>query len=275
MKRAFDFLCLDERDSPNLSELSGFTKIEIKNIKNRRYFGLCGVIIHGAEYPDLNMAGRRVQFKHSKYSKYQPFHYVEILNNRGTYAYLGKDKPLRTSLTTLLNRLVLKTNFKVIASFIDKQKLALKYGRFESGKLTQLRKVPGLHHDCGPKQINLYILCLKSVISDYCDYLQAHKQRGIIIAEARGLNEDMRLIQAFYMFQSSGVGKYSGKQLREYIVDLLIIQKSQNHLGIQLADLVTYPIYDTYVPDHNIRSDHFIKKESFQSKILNIRLLPR
>lgn len=48
MKTAFDFLCIDEHDSPNLTELNGKTRLEIKDLRNKRYFGICGVNIPGA-----------------------------------------------------------------------------------------------------------------------------------------------------------------------------------------------------------------------------------
>lgn len=100
--------------------------------------------------------------------------------------------------------------------------------------------------------------------------------RGIIIAEARGEAEDKKLLDAFYQYQRTGAGSLSGRELRKYIVDLLIIRKSQNHLGTQIADLITYPVYDMFIPDHNSRNDHFITKKTLLGcKISNIRIFPQ
>lgn len=276
MKVAYDFLCLDERDSPNLSELRNKTRNEVKKIKNRRYFGLCGVIIPGAIYPDLNIEGRSIQEKVCGRGKYVPFHYVEILNNSNKFSFLGKDLSKRNSLVDRLNNLVGKTKFKVIASFIDKQELALQYGIFHGSKLTEMRRIkPNMSGPSTPRRINLYEISLKFVLNRYYDYLKARRKRGLIIAEARGEREDKDLLDAFYRYQKSGAGPLSGKELRSYITDLLIIRKSQNHIGLQIADLITYPVYDYLVPNHNIRNDHFIKLSGFQSKIEGLEIFPK
>lgn len=276
MKVSYDFLCLDERDSPNLTELRNNTRKEIRNIKNRRFFGICGVIIPGAVYPQLNVEGRKIQEQILGKGKYRPFHYVEILNNSKFFSFLGKDESKRQSLIAKLNNLITKTKFKIIASFVDKQTLALNYGVFPKGKLTKITKIkPNLSKPTTPRTINLYEICLKSILKDYYEYLSKRNKRGLIIAEARGEKEDKELLDAFYSYQKTGAGSLSGKQIRERITDLLIIRKSQNHIGTQVADLITYPLYDYFIPDHNIRSDHLINRKSFEDKIISIKVFPK
>lgn len=274
MKLAFDLLCLDERDSPNLSELSAKSRAEIKGITNRRHFGLCGVIIPGATFPELNLEGRRIQTRIHGVGRFIPFHYVEILGKKKSYAFIGKSPAKYQSLITLLNQFIKKTKFKILASFIDKQKTALTYGVYKDDKLVLIKNMPGLNKICGPKEINLYQLALKRLMLEYYLYLEQKKRRGLIIAEARGEVEDLRLLEAFYNYQKSGIGKISGKNLRQYIVDLLIIRKSQNHIGLQIADLIAYPLYDSFVPSHNYRNDHFIHRNTYESKILKVSVFP-
>ncbi len=276
MKASYDLLCLDERDSPNITELRNKSRKEVREIKNRRYFGICGVIIPGATYPQLNIQGRKIQEKILGENRYQPFHYVDILNNKDSFAFLGKDSSKRRSLIDRLNNLVAQSKFKVIASFIDKQLLALNYGIFPKGKLARIRKIkPNISRESTPRTINLYEISLKYILRDYYNYLSKRRKRGLIIAESRGEKEDKNLLDTFYMYQKTGAGSLSGKQIRDHITDLLIIRKSQNHIGIQLADLITYPLYDYMVPNHNTRNDHFIKKETFEDKILSINIFPK
>lgn len=275
MKTSFDFLCIDEHDSPNLTELNGKTRAEIKELKNKRYFGICGVNIPGAIYPDVNVSGRKIQERILGQEVFQPFHYTEILNNSGNWAFLGKFKSKRISLIMQLNNFIIKEKFKIIASFVSKDQLALNYGIFPSGKLERINKIkPNISCQTTPKNINLYDIALKFILSEYYKYLTSKKKRGVIIAEARGEREDSDLLNSFYRFQKFGAGSLSGKELRDKIVDLLIIRKKQNHLGLQLADLITYPLYDFFIPEHNIRDDHFIKKSSFEKKIISIKILP-
>ena len=273
MKVSYDFLCLDEHDSPNLTELNGRTRNEIKDSRNKRHFGICGVIIPRAIYPELNIEGRKIQEK--CFGQYLPFHYSEILNCSRKFAFLGKEKSVRMRTVDLLNNLVSDTKFKVISCFVDKCGLALKYGVFHNQKLSAIRRIkPNLSRPSSPSKVNLYEISIKFILSKYYRYLTAHKKRGLIIAEARGEKEDKDLLDAFYMYQKSGAGSLSGRELRSCITDLLIVRKSQNHIGLQIADLITYPLYDCLVPGHNTRLDHFIKRGTFESKVLSIDIFP-
>ena len=153
--------------------------------------------------------------------------------------------------------------------------LVLSYGVFSKGKLKSINRIkPNISAPTSPKNTNLYLISLKFIMQKFYLYLKARKKRGLIIAEARGEKEDMQLLDAFYQFQHSGVGSLSGRELRQYLTDLLIIRKSQNHIGCQLADLITYPIYDYYVEEHSVRNDHFIRKDSLSQKILEIDVFP-
>lgn len=141
MKVAFDILCLDEHDSPNLSELNGKSRKEINSISNRRHFGLCGVIIPGATYPSINMEGRRIQERCHGKGKFIPFHYVDILHSRDKYSFLGKNSSKKQSLIALLNSYISSSKVKILGCFIDKQQLALRYGLFTGRKLTNITKI--------------------------------------------------------------------------------------------------------------------------------------
>jgi len=277
MKASYDLLCIDERDSPNIKELSGKSKKELRLISNRRFFGLCGVIIPGAEYPDVNITGRNIQQKILGKGKYQPFHYVEILNKSKNWSWIGAKENVNKcdSLRALLNNFCLKSNYKILASFLDKTNFALLYGVFKQGRLSSLARVkPNLSSPSTPVKVNLYMISLKFILQEYFKYLKDRRRRGLIIAEARGEVEDRLLLEAFYSFQKSGAGSLSGKDIRSYITDLLIVRKSQNHIGCQLADLITYPVYDYFVPGHGVRKDHFIKRVSLDKKIYKIKIFP-
>lgn len=275
MKVSFDLLCLDEHDSPNLSELRGKKRKEIKSVPNHRHFGICGVIIPGATYSDIKLEGMRIQEKCFGKGVFKPFHYVEILNNSASYAFLGANLRKRQSLITLLQNYLHKSKFKIIACFIDKHLLALKHGIYYKGILSEISKIkPGLSSKSTPRKINLYLICLKYILKTYYDYLNKRKKKGIIIAESRGEREDTDLLKAFYYYQKLGISNISAKELRSHIIDLLIIHKKQNHLGCQIADLVTYPIYDYEIPNHNKRNDHLFMRKELQGKLLSLNILP-
>lgn len=271
----YDFLCLDERDSPNLTELKGKTRKEIKETSNVRYFGLCGVTLSGVNYPSLNIHGRNIQDRFRQGKNLTPFHYIDILHKRDEYAWLMKDIGVCKSFQDRLNNLVNNTEYKIIGSFINKNDLALQNGTYQNGVLSLIKKIkPNISPLTRPEKINLYDIALKFLLVEYFKYLKDKRRKGLIIAESRGDYEDANLLNSFYKYQRSGTGSLSGKEIRENILDLLIIKKKQNHIGIQLADLITYPVYDYFIPGHKTRNDHVIKKESIEKKILNLHVYP-
>lgn len=275
MKVAYDFLCLDEFGSPNLSEFYNMTRSEVKNFTDRSHFGITGVIIPGAVYPEINIKGHKIQESIFGFNKFYPFHYAEILHNSKKFSFLGTDASKRSSLVDKLNNLINDTKMKIISNFVDKKRIALNFGRYTGGRLTAIGKIkPNISSTKEPKSINLYEISLKFIISEFYKYLKYKNLRGLIIAEARGELEDKNLLETFYRYQKSGAGSLTGPQIRERISDLLIIRKSQNHIGLQLSDLVCFPIFDYFVPNHKVRTDHFIKKDLIELKMKALSLFP-
>ncbi len=275
MKVSYDFLCLDEFGSPNLSEFYNKTRDEIKEFEDRCHFGLAGVIIPGAIYPDLNVNGRKIQEKILGQNNFTPFHYSEILHNSKNFAFLGVDRSKRSSLIANINNLISKSKFKIISNFVDKKRIALNFGIYKNKKLALISKIkPNISSSNSPKDINLYEISLKFVISEFYRHLKDKNLRGLIIAESRGEKEDKNLLDTFYQYQKSGAGSLSGFDIRERISDLLIIRKTQNHIGLQIADLVCFPVFDYFIPNHKTRSDHFIKQDLIKQKIKSLSLFP-
>lgn len=275
MKVAYDFLCIDEIGTPNLSEFYGKTREEVKNSSLRPHFGLAGVIIPGAIYPQINIEGRKLQEKYFGKGNFAPFHYSEILHNSKAFSFLGKDKNLKRSIVDRLNNLIDKNNFRIISNFIDKKQTALIYGYYKEKKLSIIGRIrPGISKPAVPRDTNLYDISLKFILPEFYHYLNERKKRGLIISEGRGKKEDTSLLDSFYKYQMTGVGAISGKELRNHISDLLVVQKSQNHIGLQLADLICFPLYDYFVPGHPTRPDHFIKKEIIEKKIISLSTFP-
>lgn len=275
MKVSYDFLCLDEFGSPNLSEFRNKSRKEVKNFSERSHFGITGVIIPGALYPQINVSGRRLQEKILGLNNFRPFHYSEILHNSRNFSFLGVNKGKRTSLVDSLNNLLKDTNFKIISNFVDKKRIALNYGNYKADKLISISKIkPNISKTQDPSNINLYEISLKFIISEFYKHLKNKNLRGLIIAEARGEQEDRNMLDTFYQYQKLGAGSLSGTDIRERISDLLIIRKSQNHIGLQLADLVCFPVFDYFVPNHKVRTDHFIKRDLIEPKIKALSLFP-
>lgn len=256
----FFFLYLDEIYTPSLKELQKTTKRNLENRQQSHHFGIGGAIIPANELVNLNFAIRKIQNKFYPNKQFPHLHYVDILNKRDLYSDLAINPEKHTRLTGAIERLIKNTNFGAVYCFINKEKLILKYGNFDSLNFpTYLRKIRG---NIFPKtkivDYNLYFLSLRFLLERYHLFLTRKSGRGVIIAESRGDKEDLQLRDAFDSILRCGVGKLFATDLRCKISDIFIVHKKQNHAGLQLADAIIYPTYDGFVTEHKVRTDHFI-----------------
>lgn len=262
----FFFLYLDEIYTPSLKELQRTTKRDLETRQQFHHFGIGGAIIPANELVSLNFAVRKIQNKFYPNKQFPHLHYVDILNKRDLYSDLAVNAEKRTKLIRAIEKLIKDTSFGAVYCFINKEKLILKYGNFDSSNFpTYLRKIRG---NIFPKtkiaDYNLYFLSLRFLLERYHLFLTRKSGRGVIVAESRGDKEDLQLRDAFDLILRNGVGKISATDLRNKISDIFIVHKKQNHAGLQVADAIIYPTYDGFVTGHNTRTDHFI---SFVSAI--------
>ncbi len=260
----FFFLYLDEIYTPSLKELKETTKNNLENRENFHHFGIGGAIVPANELVRLNFAVRKIQNKFYPNKQFPHLHYVDILNKRDLYSDLAIDQEKHKKITTAINKLITDTHFGAVYCFINKEKLILKYGNFDSYRYpTYLRKIKG---NIFPKtkitDYNLYFLSIRFLLERYHLFLTRKSGRGVVVAESRGDKEDLQLRNAFDLFLRNGVGQLSATDLRNKISDIFIVHKKQNHAGLQIADAIIYPTYDNFVPGHNVRTDHFVNFDS-------------
>jgi len=268
MKDHVYHLYIDEIYNPNLIHLSKQSKKEIITATNHHHFGIAGVIVPMNGLIDINFTIRRFQKRFYKEKNNTILHYVDILHSRDVFSDLkiNSDKQARF-IASLCNHL---TNFeyKLLFAFIDNHALINKYGVFtESETVSSIKKIKYLFPKMNVKDYNLYYLALRLLLSQFFEFLVRTKARGIIIAESRGRVEDRNLRNAFDLIQKTGVNKISPREIRSLIPEMFIIDKSQNHAGLQIADLLLYPTYDFFVPNHRTRNDHFISKSLIMRKL--------
>lgn len=275
------FLFLDEIYAPNLNDMLRYKKVEINSQSKHFHFGISGVTVAASCLKDFMKSSERI--KHRYYPKKDNliFHYVDILNNKDNYLDLSKNIKKKASFITSLSAFVRNSDFKYDYVFVDKHELIKKYGIFDKGgNVVKIQKIGSNLFPKSPvHDYNLYLLCLRKMIENFYYFLtnKKHEARGIIVAEARGEREDTELRGAFKKIYYNGVGSISPTDLRKQILELFIVPKKQNYFGTQLADLVLYPTYDGSIPNHNIRTDHFISfKLDLEKKILdrNSKIIP-
>lgn len=267
------FLCVDEIYTPNINSLLKLDRTEIARHTNHLHFGLGGVIIPSSIMPKLNMSLRGLQRRHYPKHDHPIFHYIDMLHNKNLFSNLAVDANKRRSLIDSLKYWIKQTDFKFVAAFIDNHELIKQYGTFDNaGKLVNIKKISGnIYPKSSAHDYNSYSLALKFLLRNFYDFLSSkiYPARGVIVAEARGEQEDLRLRDAFYQYQCTSIGTIKPHEFRQTIIDLFIIHKKQNHAGLQLADMLLYPTYDAVIPYHSSRTDHIIDyRELIKGKLL-------
>jgi hypothetical protein len=118
-----------------------------------------------------------------------------------------------------LNQLIADTEFTVIAAAINKTHL--------SQKFTSPRSP--------------YDYCLEFLLERAVMYLGRSNEQMLLRIESREAHNDQQLAAQFEAFRKAG-SKFPATEIQQKLIDLSFNQKSQNIAGMQLADLVAYPV---------------------------------
>ena len=118
----------------------------------------------------------------------------------------------------------------------------------------------------------VFLLCGVIVAADeYENIRQSFNQikhalwgnKEVIIIERRGKKEDKKLEEHFQRLLARGTGYVLPQRLKEYQLKITFKSKKENINGLQLADLIAYPIA-RYVIEPNRANPAF---EQIESKI--------
>ncbi len=267
------FLFLDEIYTPNLNEFRKRTKEEIFLQEKHHHFGISGTIVAASDVYDLYSRTKKIKSKYFPDKNKLIFHYTATLNKKEDFARFKNNYQKYRAYTDSLKSFVVNSRFKFSCVFVDKHELIKKYGVFDkTGRIVKIKKIGS---NLFPKSqfidYNLYLLCLRHLLVSFYNFIsdRQHPARGIIVAEARGKREDDELRTAFQKIYYYGVSSIKPTQFRRIILDLFIVPKTQDYVGTQLADMIVYPVYDSEVPNHSARKDHFINFD----KVLKRKLL--
>ena len=130
------------------------------------------------------------------------------------------DMTKRTAFYEDLDSYIKNTDFKIIAAAIRKDKLKSQY------------RTPG----------NPYHLCLRFILERAVMSLGRTGEQMIFRIESRQTHNDERLAEVYESFRNKDQGMLKKDEIQAKLVDLSFNQKSQNIIGMQIADLVAYPI---------------------------------
>ena len=149
-----------------------------------------------------------------------PLHRSEIINKK--YPFLAlRDPAKEAAFNAAILKLFEDLDFVVITVVIDKKRHLELYKKWARDP---------------------YHYCLRILFERYCLFLNDRRAKGDMMSEARGKREDERLAAAY-----SELYEYPSPIRRE-VVDkcltsrrLKIERKSENIVGLQIADLIAHP----------------------------------
>lgn len=130
---------------------------------------------------------------------------------------------LRQKFYNDLDNLIKNSQFTIIASVIHKQNLLEKYGPRSSN----------------PYDIALTFILERSIY--YADKL-SYFHGFSVFAESRGSKEDQQLLQQYQFIKSHGTYYINKAKFDRFFVDFDFVKKWDNYAGLQISDLVAYPI---------------------------------
>lgn len=184
-------------------------------------------------------------------------HRTDIVNGRGAFLSL-QDEGRRAGFDQAVLDLVNQTNFRLIASIIDKNTLGLNPKKTSTSPTRQdLRRAldeeiaasiidaSALAADLpaeSSKIADCYGHAYRQLLSAYSDLLDFEAVKGCIIMEARGGKQDAVLRQIHEAVLKKGIGERTGLFFRERLfpAKLDLRAKVGNVSGLQLADILCH-----------------------------------
>lgn len=230
------YLFLDESGDHGLSNIDpGFP-----------IFVLSGILTSATNYESIQNECNKIK-KELWGNKKVIFHSRDIRKCEKEFVILF-DLNIKKKFIESINKVISSSNFVVIASAIDKNKYIKRYGRLSN---------------------DVYEIALSFIIERavfFLDELKINKIDLNIIIEHRGKKENKKLEEHFQRLLAWGTGFVKSYRLRNYGLSIQFIEKKENIEGLQLADLVAYPIARHVLDPERANPAYEIVKEKFYCK---------
>lgn len=181
-------------------------------------------------------------------------HSRDIRKARGHFAFL-QDETKREPFYQRINSLMGDSSYQLIAIVILKQDHVAKYGQ---------------------EAQNPYDLALTYSLERLVRLLEGIDQGAVtIVAESRGTKEDNDLKGTFYQLLALGTPFVSRERFRAIDFKLVLVPKSGNSIGTQMADLAGYPIARTWLNKRVHQSYEVIGDKFYSLKVFPPDAEPR
>ena len=203
----------------------------------RQYLCLLGIIIDQEIYrSDFYPSFEKLKQTHFPHNPDEPLilHRSDIINKRGAFGRLADPDKERMFNTDLLNFLA-HGEYRIIGVVIDKKSHIKRYGS-------------AAYHP--------YHYCLAALLQRYCGFLNFYNAQGDVMAENRGGTEDTKLKEAYCLLHSTGT-QFRDRQFFQKALtsrEIKLKPKSSNIAGLQVADLLAYPVKQKILMENSVIS---------------------
>jgi len=205
------YLFLDESGDHGLSSLD----------PNFPVFVLCGILISDTKYIQLRDAINSLKNKIWG-NKEVIFHSSDIRKCEKEFKVLF-NLDIKKIFYDELDKIIVDSDYTVISVAINKAEYIKTYGK--------------LNNDV--YELSFSLLIERMVF--YLDDIPVNKRVQLVI-EKRGRTEDRKLTKHYDKLMSNGTGFVSSDRLKHLGLRINFRSKAQNINGLQMADLVAYPI---------------------------------
>jgi len=243
------YLFLDECDDQNLSNYNPDFPI----------FTLCSVIVSESDYTVIS--NKIVGVKRTLWlDKKIIFHSRDIRKCQKGFEVLF-DLKLKKQFYESINSILGESNYTIVCCSILKEPYIRKYGKLSDVYAISLSFI-----------IERTVFLLDSIKKSGIDEIELH-----VIAERRGTKEDTCLLDYYNELLDRGTYFINSKRIKSIFRSFQFKMKSEDIIGLQIADLVAYPI-TRYVLDNKAANPSFeVIKEKIYSqngKIHGLKIHP-
>lgn len=223
--------------------------------ENFPVFVLCGVMFSAEAHAAF--VDRMYQLKYDFWkSKGVIFHSRDIRRCEKEFQIL-LDLELKATFYQQLNSIIAESSYTVISAVIRKEEFIRKYGKLG----------------------NVYSTSLSFLIERAIFFLDSQPQPAEleIIVEKRGAREDKELSHHYNDVYTKGTYYVKPERIHQYQTRLRFKAKKENINGLQLADLVAYPIANHIKDPNRVNLAYDIFKEKFytsKGKLYGLKEFP-
>lgn len=219
----------------------GLTKIDF----DFPVFLLCGVLITEQDYENLDLSLNQLKQSIWK-NKTVILHSRDIRKCEKEFQILF-NLDLKAAFYSRLNKIIADGPYTIIASAIRKNYFIEQFGKLQD---------------------DVYEIALSFVIEQtILSLLQKGNEVSLdIIIERRGRREDKQLDDHFQRILGKGTGKLTPSEIARFNPEFSFRNKKENINGLQLADLIAYPIARYVIePDRANPSFEVIKPKIYRT----------